>query len=288
MAELSIDEILAKPEHELTLKDVLMGMKDLKQSFELRLTKLEQEVKEIQTVRQDVDSLRQQLEETTTTVESLMTTEEPFPPATSIILSNLPKPDDEDDESLLDAVNTLIQEGMGLDDIQAQAVLRTKPRSYAEAASGEERAEERPGVIKVRLWNVDQKIRCLRKKRNLRQHDEYKSIYVRAAEDHATRLARINMNTLLQGLQMRDRYTFSGSGRLIKKNSDNRDNQITGDESTDMRPPERRNTRSQAAGSTHQGDQFGRDQPARGRGRTGQGHAGRGQGRGGRGSGGHH
>ena len=186
----------------------------------------------------------------------------PFPPNTSIIISNFPKPEDESPDSLLDAVDVMINEGLALEEIDVKAVERTRPRSFSEAVRGEEGAAERPGVVKVRLGSVQQKVDCLRKKKDLNQKTAYKAVRIRGCEDHASRLNRLNMDTLLTHMGHRDEFMFTGSGRLVKKDSED---------------PNRRNTRSQTAGNHHSSGPPPRPpQPSRG-GRGGQ------RGRGGRG-----
>ena len=219
MAAVTLEELAHRSEEDINLKDVILGMLDMKKSFNTRLEALENRCAEIDQLKIDVTTLREDMDVVSSQVESLASLESPFPPSTSIILSNFPKPDGESDESLLDAVDVMISSGLNLDEIDVKAVERTQPRTYADAVNGEETAE-RPGVVKVRLASVEQKIRCLRKKKDLKQKPAYKAVYMRGCEDHASRLVRLNMDTLLEHMEMRDKFTYTGSGRLVKKDSE--------------------------------------------------------------------
>ena len=212
----SLDDLAAKPDDELTLKDIVNGMQDLKLSLQQRLTSIEIRLNEIDEVKGDIKTLRDDLEVTKAQVGALAAAECPFPPDLSLIVSNLPGEENEDQTALLQTVESLVHEGLELTDIVVQAVERTAPRTYAEATVGEENEDERPGVVKVKLGSLQQKIGCLRNKRKLKTKSVYKKVYVRGCEDHASRVAR-NMDTLLQELDLKGSFRFTGSGKMIKK-----------------------------------------------------------------------
>ena len=96
------------------------------------------------------------------------------------------------------------------------------------ATVGEESQDERPGVVKVKLGSLQQKIECLRNKRKLKTKSVYKKVYVRGCEDHASRVARLNMDTLLRELDLKGSFRFTGSGKMIKKDNTDDLNQNAG------------------------------------------------------------
>ena len=224
----SLDDLATKPDEELTLRDIVNGMRDLKLTLEQRLTSIEMRLNEIDKVKGDIKTLRDDFEVTKAHVGALAAAECPFPPDLSLIVSNLPGEENEDQASLLQTVESLVHEGLELTDIEVQAVERTAPRTYAEATVGEESQDERPGVVKVKLGSLQQKIECLRNKRKLKTKSVYKKVYVRGCEDHASRVARLNMDTLLRELDLKGSFRFTGSGKMIKKDNTDDLNQNAG------------------------------------------------------------
>ena len=208
-----------KPDDEVTLKDILRGMLEFPDGLNERLNVIENKLKEIDQVKADVEEIRSDLEETREAVSALGASEDPFPPNLSLVVTGLPVSDDEDEDALLQDVDTLIKDGLELGDVSIHSVKRIPPRSYANvAANGAEETsdETRPGLVKVRLASLPQKIRCLRNKQKLKQKGDYKGVFIRSAEDHASRLNRLNIDTLLRELGRRDSFRFSGSGRLMR------------------------------------------------------------------------
>ena len=216
-----LDQLTSKPDHEITLKDVINGLVNMRDSINNRLSSIEIRLNEIDTVKSEVNVLRDELEATKKQVAELVATEDTFPANLSVLIQNLPVQEQEDQDSLFQDVENLVKDGLELEGIIVQAVERIPPRSYAQAAATENAdtntEDIRPGIVKVKLGSLNQKISCLRNKRKLNSNPSYHGIYIRGCEDHATRLNRTNMETLLRELDMRKSFRFTGSGRMIKK-----------------------------------------------------------------------
>ena len=195
-------------------------MVNMRDSINNRLSSIEIRLNEIDTVKSEVNVLRDELEATKKQVAELVATEDTFPANLSVLIQNLPVQEQEDQDSLFQDVENLVKDSLELEGF-VQAVERIPPRSYAQAAATENADNNtediRPRIVKVKLGSLNQKISCLRNKRKLNSNPSYQGIYIRGCEDHATRLNRTNMETLLRELDMRKSFRFTGSGRIIKK-----------------------------------------------------------------------
>ena len=93
------------------------------------------------------------------------------------------------------------------------------------------RYRNKPGLVKISLANVEQKILVLRNKRKLRDSAEFKRVYLEGAKSHVERLIEINTRAILRELPQGRAYRFAGNGRLLRRqnqtgvdNADNADN----------------------------------------------------------------
>ena len=75
---------------------------------------------------------------------------------------------------------------------------------------------EKPGLVKIRLSSVEDKVAALRRKRNLHQAG-YGSVFIRSSQSHTDRLIQQNIHTMLRELPNGDNYMVTGNGRLVKK-----------------------------------------------------------------------
>ena len=130
---------------------------------------------------------------------------EPFEPGVTVVVANLPSSSQEDPNQLMTGVQGLIHQGMGLPGIEIVAVTRRAARGRG------------PGLVLVELHDLEDKKTVLRAKRSLREKPEYRNIYVRSAEGHTDRLLRLNFQTLLNHFQLTQQFRFTGSGRLIPR-----------------------------------------------------------------------
>ena len=93
------------------------------------------------------------------------------------------------------------------------------------------RYRNNPGLVKISLANVEQKILVLRNKRKLRDSVEFKQVYLERAKSHVERLIEINTRAILRELPQGRAYRVAGNGRLLRRqnqtgvnNADNADN----------------------------------------------------------------
>ena len=173
-----LDDLIHKPDDQVTLKDVLMGIRAMRDDFNVRFEKIEEKIGEIDTVREDLESLKEDFEETKLVV-SLAAAEDAFPLSVSLLITNMPQAEDEDNDTLIQAVDDIFRDGLELQDIEIHDLHRIPPRSYADVAGGADGGaprEARPGLVKVRVGSQTQKITCLRNKRKLNPKTPYKKV----------------------------------------------------------------------------------------------------------------
>lgn len=127
---------------------------------------------------------------------------ENFDPAVSIIAINMRQTDDED---ILAKVNRLVKDDLGFRDMDIQRCERTQRRD-----------DGKPSVVRIQLSNVEDKVKILRSKQELKKSKEFRKTYLKSAKSHEERLIENNFKAILQDLPEGARYKFTGSGRLIK------------------------------------------------------------------------
>lgn len=130
-----------------------------------------------------------------------------FDPEVSIMVSGLPFTEG---ENICALIQQLFSEGLGLDCSVVDA-LRLKSRGT------------HPGSVKVECATLDEKISVLRLKAKLKDHPDFKNIYMRSAKSHTDRLIELNFRTILQEIPGGEDYFITGNGRLKKRDNDGRD-----------------------------------------------------------------
>ena len=253
-----IDQLRQKPPDQITLMDILNSIAEMRDGFDLRFRNIEEKIGQIDSIKEEIADIKEELNETKLVVSSLASAEEPFPSSVSVLITNLPAIENEDNDALTQGVEELFADGLEMDDTEFEVldVQRIPPRSYANvAAEGTAPRDRRPGLVKVRLGAVSQKIACLRNKMKLKSTEPYKHVYIRGCEDHASRLNRLNMETLLVELGKRDIFTFTGSGRMVPKETP--EPQLTAgngqQQRVDQGPSHGINTRNRGRGGTVHG-----------------------------------
>ena len=189
--------------NKVLLKCMILMQKDISS----RLGRIEDKISEFDQMKLDLTIIQTELSETKEQIAELREVEEPFPANLTVLVSGLPVSETENEESLQGDIGNLFSDGLELPDVSIRSVSRIAPRTYAEAAAGENEdapAVARPGLVKVRLGTLDEKKRVLHSKQKLKSKGAYHRVYVRNSEDHASRLNRLNMNTLIDHLKMRD------------------------------------------------------------------------------------
>ena len=72
----------------------------------------------------------------------------------------------------------------------------------------------KPGVVKIKLPSLKDKIEILKAKRGLKDLPQYHRWYLRSSQSHEQRLLQQHTTGILE---QKDNYFFNGSGKLIKK-----------------------------------------------------------------------
>lgn len=166
----------------------------------------------LDTVAEDVKTIRDQItqvETRTTNVEARVKRLEEicgneFPAELCIMMSNIPV---SQNEVLLDQVNKMIESGLGLV-ITAKAAIRMPSRNYQGT---------RPPLVKCEFDSLEQKLEVLKNKKKLKESDEYEGVYLKSAQTHTERLLELNMKEIIKTHPDKDKFRFTGSGRLIRK-----------------------------------------------------------------------
>ena len=233
MGEPTLEEMMQIPDKEMSIKDVLRGIIGMRDALYERLDKLEENLqRDFVKVKEDVSGLKQDCQNIRSRVDGLEAAGDAFLANLSLLVLNLPVDENEDEDTLKEDVEVLLRDGLEVGDVAVTAVQRIPPRSYAAATADgvneivDDGGNARTGVVKVRLESLEQKKRCLRNKQNLRTKPDFAGVQVRNCEDHASRLNRLNMDTLLRDMGKRDQYRFTGSGRLVRHDG----RQFTGNE----------------------------------------------------------
>lgn len=142
------------------------------------------------------------VEERLGALESRSKQEEEFPISTSVVIINLSEHVDEDIDK---KVEDLISKDLGL--------ARIHPRRSKRLVS----KTTKPGLVKVEMKTVEDKVSVLRAKEQLKTSVDNKRVFIRSAQTHEERLMRSNLQTLLNDHPNGNQYRFTGSGRLVKK-----------------------------------------------------------------------
>ena len=139
---------------------------------------------------------------------------DPFDPEVSIIVSNLPE---ENDEDLKMKINTIIKEGLQIQNLETVNAERLAAR-YG-----------KPGLIKAQLQSKNAKIQVLRSKKALLTTKDYKGVFLRGAKSHVERLIELNFKTILGEMPNGSNYRVTNSGRLVSSDTlnTNVDMQVT-------------------------------------------------------------
>ena len=130
---------------------------------------------------------------------------EPFDPQCSVLIFNMEPVANENEQSLKDAITEIIDDGLGIKNVQLVCVERLPGR------------DDKTGIVKVQFGSKDLKVTVLRAKRALKKKPKYKSISIYGAQTHTERLNYLNARTILKELPHGDRYLINGSGRVVLK-----------------------------------------------------------------------
>ena len=145
------------------------------------------------------DNIDDRLREQQIALSSVQTQE--FPVDTTLVCYGIPYVEGED---IYETAQVLVETGLDLPNIQVQLAKRMSTRN------------NRPGLVKIQLSSLDDKIAVLRAKRNLLD-TEYCEVYIRSSMSHADRMAQNNLHIILNEIPNGYKYRVAANGRIIKK-----------------------------------------------------------------------
>jgi exonuclease VII small subunit len=173
---------------------------------------INESVKKLQdTFDMEINSLKdhlKQVEQRLTNLEKQSSPPEPEPepydPNYTVVVFGLQH---EQGENVEEKAKSLVHDQIGLRDIAVVRSLRTPTRNG------------KPGVVKIQFASVDEKIKVLQNKRELKNCSrQYQNVYIRTSKSHLERLYELNFKNLLRGMPNGNDYRITGNGRLVKRN----------------------------------------------------------------------
>lgn len=81
---------------------------------------------------------------------------------------------------------------------------------------------DRPGIVKVEMSSVQEKVTVLRRKSKLRDNDSFNKVYMTSAKSHAERLMELHFRTLIHETAVGKDFYLTGNGRMVKRTQSSR------------------------------------------------------------------
>ncbi|KAK7929363.1 hypothetical protein WMY93_005758 [Mugilogobius chulae] len=126
-----------------------------------------------------------------------------FDPIVSVIIVGLQQ---EDHEDLMAKVLDLLRNGLCCDPVPTPAAVeRVRARG------------NKPGVVKVQLSSVEEKVAVLKRKAKLKEDVRFQRVFVASAKSHAERLLDLNFRALLRETFVGKDFYLAANGRLVKR-----------------------------------------------------------------------
>ena len=251
---------------DITLKDVMNSINGMETRLNSRMDKIETNIseqvkklvkEEIDNFKQSVDNEMQILRDQITELQNKATVASVSPGSSepegslSIVLRHLPE---EAGEDITQRVNSLIQDGVKLQQLQVDSAERKK--SYRDNV---------PGVVIAKCKSTTDKNNIMKHKSALKHSDQYHGVMVHQYKTPRELQLEYNLKTIVKAIGQ-DKLEIRGN-RVIEAGSDSRS--ADRNQSAD---------RGHAAGQNHWGGNRGRgsqNSRSHGRGRGGQGQRGR-------------
>ena len=165
-----------------------------------------------QTLDQEVSILIARVEATEAEMQRLqqMTTVE-FDPQVTLVAQGLPTLQGTD---VISQAKTLVNRALNEPDIPVVRATRLPSRN------------SRPGLVKIEVNSLENKIKLLRKKFSLKDTQDFKNVYLRSSKSHTERLLELNIMKLLDEIPNgKDKYKLTSNGRLVERTRDRSGNQ---------------------------------------------------------------
>lgn len=75
----------------------------------------------------------------------------------------------------------------------------------------------KPGLVKISFSSLEEKKNVQREKRNIRNVEKYKPVFIRSSKSHTERLIELNARTMLSELPHGNQFRITSNGRIVKK-----------------------------------------------------------------------
>ena len=200
--------------------DILFSRLDKKLTEEISELKshfdktLEEKFKQVMDyVDKEVEGLTLRMNEMDTritTIEQSQHKAEEFHCDTTIVAENVPF---EEGENLIKKMSDLVRRDLAVH-VPIVQVLRMKEGPPRKTRYG---TVKKPGLVKMQMRSVEDKVAVLREKRNLKNSREFSHVFLRSSKPHAERMMESNMKVLLEMIPGANDYIMTGNGRLVKK-----------------------------------------------------------------------
>ena len=125
-----------------------------------------------------------------------------FPVDLSLVCSGL---EERADEDIYDKVQELVINGLGLVNTEIEKAIRLPSRDT-----------NKPGLVKIKMFSKEDKVKALRCKLNLSDNG-YRRVYLRSSMTHQERLMQQNFLTLLKEIPNGNKYRVTANGKVILK-----------------------------------------------------------------------
>ena len=76
---------------------------------------------------------------------------------------------------------------------------------------------DKPGIFKIAFRNLEDKKKVLRSKVKLKDHAEFKNVFLRSSKTHTERLLELNTRTLLKHIPNGDQLRLTSHGKIVPK-----------------------------------------------------------------------
>ena len=115
-------------------------------------------------------------------------------------------------ENIKEVCQNLITNGLHLPSIEVQSAQRFGMR------------DGRPGIIKLEVKNLAEKLDILHAKGALKHNKVFERVFIRSSQSHEQRLLQQHTTEVLKLIGKENDFYFNGSGRLVKKSTDRNPN----------------------------------------------------------------
>ena len=164
---------------------------------------------DIETLFKSISKLEKQqsshaiIEQTAPSSVSVMDVDEGVNSGNSIVISNLPNHDKDEED-----VMTLLYVGLSLPihDIAIKNISRSESKG------------EEPGNLTMELETIDHKIHVLRKKRDLRYTNEYHNVFIRSVKSRSDIIMERNFTAILNNIPRNHNLMMASNGKIITRN----------------------------------------------------------------------